>query len=161
MSAGKILIKYRPMLAQVAPTNLTGFDAQLVYLLNGSTGYEAWRSMDGNDTTFFRSSSFYDQIWVGWDFLSPIAIRKYRWLFKTLGTGNASAWNFQSSDDNSNWTDREAVNPGSVAPNAWYESTVQNWGSHRYWRLWLKATDTGGGDMANAGIGTLWMYAYQ
>lgn len=112
-------------------------------MISGSNLSSAANAVDGSivtsDAGYLSSVGTY----VAIDYGSAVVATKFRIYFPSIGSPVGTLY-MQYSDNGSTWIDTDAP-PQIVSTAGWKEFTWTSAGARRYWRLYVKAPEGGGG----------------
>lgn len=116
---------YKPFFTEVSPlTPISSGD---------NSSYPKSNAFDGDSSTFWRSSSTTAPQWIGRDYSGPVTLTMVQARFE-YSSGRPNAFQFQGSDDGTNWYD---VATGNFANASGSQQVTFASTTYRYWRLYF------------------------
>jgi hypothetical protein len=97
-----------------------------------SSGTDAWKAFDGNDSTYAQKSAASSSGTIGYVFTNPTSVRRAHYYY-VVGTDTTRYMNVQYSDDGITWQNATTTQALTVPIDEYFE--VPDCGEHRYWQI--------------------------
>lgn len=110
--------------------------------LNNDSQYLAYAAFDQNTSTEFHSEANSGPWWFSYDFGSGNSKVINKYLCTTSNAAVPSAWSFQGSNNNSDWTTLHSQSTSMGTTNTEYTFSFTNSTAYRYFRLYVTSSSS-------------------
>ena len=121
---------------------------------NQSSSYPAWKSFDGDDSTYWTTGSYDKPQWIQYEFTSQIEIKKVKFAFSSAA--NSCTYNISGSNDGSSFVTIKNAESLANTNNQTYNKIINQNLKYKYLRFTLTAQSVTDGTVGH--ITTLQFY---